>query len=148
MGLTLESSVRALPGVGEVRAKGLEKLGLATVGDLLAYYPRDYEDRRQICAIREAPEGRAVCIRAMVAETPRHSYIRTGLELTKVRAVDQWATLELTFFNQSYVKNSLEPGETYLFYGVAQGLGSRRTMTNPAFEREDRQRFTGRIMPI
>ena len=148
MGLTLESSVRALPGVGEVRAKGLEKLGLATVGDLLAYYPRDYEDRRQICTIREAPEGRAVCIRAMVAETPRHSYIRTGLELTKVRAVDQWATLELTFFNQSYVKNSLEPGETYLFYGVAQGLGSRRTMTNPAFEREDRQRFTGRIMPI
>ncbi|MBM6870217.1 ATP-dependent DNA helicase RecG [Pseudoflavonifractor phocaeensis] len=148
MGLTLESSVRALPGVGEARAKGLEKLGLATVGDLLTYYPRDYEDRRQICAIREAPEGRAVCIRAMVAETPRHSYIRTGLELTKVRAVDQWATLELTFFNQSYVKNSLEPGETYLFYGVAQGLGSRRTMTNPAFEREDRQRFTGRIMPI
>ena len=148
MGLTLESSVRALPGVGEVRAKGLEKLGLATVGDLLAYYPRDYEDRRQICTIREAPEGRAVCIRAMVADTPRHSYIRTGLELTKVRAVDQWATLELTFFNQSYVKNSLEPGETYLFYGVAQGLGSRRTMTNPAFEREDRQRFTGRIMPI
>ena len=148
MDLTLESGVRDLPGIGDTRARGLEKLGLATVGDLLGYYPRDYEDRRQICTIREAPEGRAVCVRAMVAESPRHSMIRKGLELTKVKAVDQWATVEITFFNQSYVKNNLIPGETYLFYGAVQGSGHRRTMTNPAFEREDRQRFTGRIMPI
>ena len=71
-----------------------------------------------------------------------------GLELTKVKAVDQWATVEITFFNQSYVKNNLIPGETYLFYGTVQGSGHRRTMTNPAFEPEGLQRFTGRIMPV
>ena len=112
MDLTLESGVRDLPGIGDTRARGLEKLGLATVGDLLGYYPRDYEDRRQICTIREAPEGRAVCVRAMVAESPRHSMIRKGLELTKVKAVDQWATVEITGINPSAMTSVMGLGST------------------------------------
>ena len=35
MGLTLQDGVQALPGIGEARARGLGKLGLATVEDLL-----------------------------------------------------------------------------------------------------------------
>ena len=76
------------PGVGEVRAKKLSHLGLNTAGDLLTYYPRDYEDRRLRTTIRSAPEGQSVCVPAMVADTPRTSYVRKGLELTKVRTVD------------------------------------------------------------
>ena len=50
MAVTLNSSVTQFPGIGDVRAKKLEKLGLRTAGDLLTYYPRDYEDRRpRIC---------------------------------------------------------------------------------------------------
>ena len=148
MGLTLQDGVQALPGIGEARARGLGKLGLSTVEDLLRYFPRDYEDRRTRTAIRQAPEGQPVCVAAMVADTPRVSYIRKGLELTKVRAVDASGAMDVTFFNQSYVKNALIPGETYIFYGAVTGFGQRRQMNNPVFEPEDRARFTGRIMPV
>ena len=53
--LTLHTPLTSLPGVGPAREKALDKLGLRTVADLLAYFPRDYEDRRQMYTIREAP---------------------------------------------------------------------------------------------
>ncbi len=54
----------------------------------------------------------------------------------------------LWFFNQSYVKNTLRPGVEYVFYGKVEGSGLSRQMTNPSFERSDRQRFTGCIFPV
>ena len=148
MPLTAATGVRALPGVGEARAKCLEKLNLGTVGDLLAYFPRSYEDRTKIVSIAGAPPGESVCIAALVAEAPRLSRIRKGLELVKVKAVDETAAMTVTFFNQTYVKDALRPGETYVFYGKIELMGRARQMTNPIFEREGRARFTGCIMPV
>ena len=148
MEIRRSTRVEELPGVGKVRAAALAKLGLHTAEDLLRYFPRSYEDRRKVCTIDEALPGVPVCVRAMVAETPRHSYLRKGLELTKVKTVDARSTLELTFFNQSYVKNALIPGESYIFCGTVEGFPPRRQMTNPVFEREDQTRFTGRILPV
>lgn len=44
----MNTDVRYVRGVGESRAKALEKLGIRTLGDLLGYYPRRWEDRSQI----------------------------------------------------------------------------------------------------
>lgn len=148
MGFTPESGVRVLSGIGDARAKALEKLGLSTVGDLLSYYPRDYEDRTRVSTIAAAPPGEPVCICALVAEPPRHSYIRKGLELTKVRLADETAVMTATFFNQSYVKDALHLGESYIFYGRIELSGGLRQMSNPVFEQEGRARFTGCIMPV
>ena len=148
MDICRTTRVEELPGVGKVRAAALARLGLETAEDLLRYFPRSYEDRRKLCTIDEAPVGSPVCVRAMVAESPRRTYIRKGLELTKVKVVDGHSSLELTFFNQSYVKNALIPGESYIFYGAVEGLPPRRQMNNPVFEREDHPRFTGRILPV
>ncbi len=62
--------------------------------------------------------------------------------------VDQGGTLHLTFFNQSYVERALLPGEDYVFYGQVERQGNRLSMTNPVFERADRQDVTGRIVPV
>ena len=40
MALRLGDGVERLPGIGPARARSLEKLGLATVEDLLRYFPR------------------------------------------------------------------------------------------------------------
>ena len=140
--------VTDLPGVGAARGRALARLGIATAGDLLTHYPRDYEDRTLATTVSQAPGDRPVCIHALVADPPRLSRIRKGLELVKVRAVDGGGQLELTFFNQAYVKDALRSGVSYVFYGVAEGTGSRRRMTNPVFEPEGAARFTGRIMPV
>ena len=76
MELLLDTPLSALPGIGEARARGLGRLGLATVADLLRYYPREYEDRTRRHTIASAPEGEPVCVAAMAAEPPRLSRIR------------------------------------------------------------------------
>ena len=136
------------PGIGPARARALKKLGLETVGDLLSYYPRAYEDRTKMYAISNAPADLPVCVSAMVAEVPSVSRIRKGLNVTKCRVVDHTGSAQVTFFNQDYVRHALQPGESYIFYGKLEVVGHRRQFTNPVFEQEDRTRFTGRIMPV
>ena len=148
MDVQLDTPLTQFPGVGEARARLLDKLGLRTAGNLLSYYPRDYEDRRTVYTVREAPlEGR-VCVRAMAAEHPRRARIRRGLELVQLKAVDQTGVLHLTFFNQGYVEKALRAGEEYIFFGAVEERGRRRSMVNPIFERADRQSVTGCIMPV
>ncbi len=145
----LHDNIRYLKGVGEARAKALEKLGVVTVRDLLGYFPRAYEDRRKFFAIADAPLETPVCVRAMVSSPPVGSFVRRGMELLRLRAVDETGALEITYFNQNYLKSQLITGQSYIFYGRVSANGRRRTMTNPAFEREDRQGvITGRILPI
>ena len=148
MNVTCETPLTQFHGVGEARAKKLEKLNLSTAGDLLSWYPRDYEDRRKLYPIQEAPTQGKVCISAIAAEHPRRSRIRKGLELVQVKVVDHTAALHLTFFNQGYVERAIRMGEEYIFYGAVEVQGRRRTMVNPIFERADRQSFTSCIMPI
>lgn len=145
----LNDDIRYLKGVGEQRAKALAKLGILTIRDAISYFPRAYEDRRKLSTILEAPSDMPVCIRAMVASPPAATMIRRGMELLKFRAVDETGTLDITYFNQNYLKNQLVCGESYIFYGRVSVEGRRRTMTNPLFEREDRQgTVTGRILPV
>ena len=148
MSLTLNSSVLDLPGVGEVRRKKLEKLGLYKVGDLLTYYPRDYEDRRQCYPIRQAPLTGRVCVEAIVAQHPHRARIRKGLELVQATVADHSGVLHLTFFNQSFVEQALRQGEEYIFFGTVEEQGSRRTMTNPIFEPVGKNSRTGCIVPV
>ncbi len=148
MPLTRETPLTDLPGVGPARGKKLEKLGLRTLGDTLDHLPQRYEDRRERHTLRDAPEDRPCCVCAMVAETPRVSYIRRGLSLVKVKAVDETGTACITFFNQDYIREVLRRGESYVFYGAVERQGNLFSMTNPAFEREGAQRATGLIMPV
>ena len=148
MPLSRETPLTELPGVGPQRAKKLEKLGLRTMGDLLDHLPQRYEDRRECHALRDAPQDRPCCVSAMVAETPRVSYIRRGLSLVKVKAVDGTGTVHITFFNQDYIREIMCRGQEYVFYGTVERQGGLLAMTNPAFEREGAGRFTGLILPV
>ncbi len=145
---SLTTDVRYVKGIGEARAKSLEKLGIRTLGDLIAYYPMRWEDRTRTVPVRELIPGEYACVRATVAQDPRGGRIPGGRTLVQVRAVDEGGVLDISFFNQEYRKTSLHKGETYIFYGKADGQRQRRTMVNPLVEREGQQLLTGRIMPI
>lgn len=144
----LNTGVRFVRGVGEARAKSLAKLGITDLKSLISYFPRAYEDRRESRRIAELQVGERACVTAMVASEPKLSRIRKGLELVKLRVVDESAALELTYFNQSYLKNTFHVGESYTFYGTVEGTLLRRTMTNPVFEREGLHDVTGCIVPV
>ena len=145
---TLNTDIRYIKGVGEARAKSLAKLGITDLRSLLSYFPRAYDDRRAYKKIADLIPGENACVCAVIAGEPKLSRIRKGLDLVKLRAVDETGALELTYFNQSYLKNTFHTGDAYVFFGRAEGTPSRPQMTNPLFEREGTHQTTGRIMPI
>ena len=144
----LQTDVRYIKGIGEAQAKALSKLGIATLQDLIGYFPRRYEDRTMTRSIRELELGETVCVRAMIAQDPTANRISGGRTVVKARAVDDSGALDLTFFNQEYRKNSLHRGETYIFCGKVEGNLLARRMINPIVEREGEQVLTGHIVPI
>ncbi len=146
--MDLFSPVTALKGVGAVRAKQLAKLHIETLYDLIAFFPRDYEDRTKLLSIAGLTPGEPTCFEAMVISQPQLSRIRKGMELVKVRVADETGRVDLVFFNQPYVKDQLNYGESYRFYGaIHEGYGHQ--MQNPAFEPVDAAGVvTGRILPI
>lgn len=145
----LDDDIRFLKGIGEARAKSFEKLGIFTLRDLVCCFPRSYEDRSKTVPIAAAQDGEKVCIRAMVAAEPTLSRIRRGMELVKLRGVDDSGSVDITYFNQTYIRQQLKPGEIYIFYGRLEISGSRRSMANPVFEQCDGPHtVTGRIVPV
>lgn len=143
------TSIKTLSGVGEARARAFERLGVTDLGGLVSFFPRAYEDRTDIKPIAMLMEGDSVCIRGTVATEPVLSRVRGHLELVKFRVVDDSGALDVTYFNQTYVKTQLRRGESYIFYGRVSVQGARRQMTNPVFEPESSAgRVTGRIMPV
>ena len=81
---TLQDSISTIRGIGEKRALAFSKLGVNTLYDLLSAFPTRYEDRSVIVPIAEAADGIPCCISAVVADEPRLSRIRRGMELVKI----------------------------------------------------------------
>ena len=145
----LNTGIRYLKGVGEKRAEAFAKLGIFTVGDLLNFFPRDYEDRRKTLDISELRAGDKACIRASISSAVKTRKIRNGFTLTEFRAVDESGGINIVYFNQKYVADKLSSGETYIFFGKVEERGGRLTMTNPTFESEDSSGVkTGAILPV
>ena len=148
-----EDSILTLPGIGPKKAALFARLGLHTLGDLLRFYPRDYEDRTKLVPIAELEPGQPACFLASVISNPQtHAIPKPGrqrLEVTKVVVADDTQRLHLTFFNQGYLTEKLRRGDTYCFYGALNGDFLGYAMTNPVFEPvESAGLLTRRILPV
>ena len=145
----LDTDVRYIKGIGEQRAKSLGKLGISTLYDLVTFFPRGYEDRRKFKKLNELVPGETVCVKAMAAAQPVVSHIRKGMDIVKLRVVDGNMSMNITFFNQVYIKDNIRQGETYCFYGKVGGTLLRPEMVNPLFEPEASEgMITGHIAPL
>ena len=145
----LDTDIRYCKGIGEKKAQLFNKLGVINVRDLVSYFPRKYEDRSSFKPIALTCDGETVCINALAAEDARLVRIRRGLELVKFRVVDESGSVDITFFNQPYIKNNIHRGDSLNIYGKIIGVGGKRTMTNPVIEREGTVGgVTGRIVPV
>lgn len=134
--LTPDTPVRYLKGVGPKTAQKFEKLGIVTLADLLCHYPRRYVDFSQPYSIAEAPCDTECVVKAEVFAKHGGRFIPGGRRMERVSAGDGVSSLELTWFNNPYAAQKLEPGQTYLFQGVVTGGMLRRQMVNPQVRTE------------
>ena len=143
-----DTEIRYLKGIGEKKAEAFNRLGVYTLRDLLSLFPRKYEDRSHFTPIAAALDGESVCIKALVATEPRLSRVRRGLELVKFRVVDDSAAVDITYFNQPYIRQRIHKGDLCRIYGRIVVVGGMRTMTNPVYEAEGSVGSIGGIVPV
>ncbi len=105
----LEAGVETLPRVGPAVRGRLAKLGLRTVGDLLAHRPRRYERPIDERSIRDVfGEEEAVIEGVVLGTTSRRS--RGRLQILTARVADDTGEIKATWFNQPWLAAQLVPG--------------------------------------
>src|SRR5438270_8260670 len=106
----LEFGLDSLPGVAAVTQRKLGKLRLATVRDVLEHRPRRYEtaaDEVQIAALRQGEEVVVTGRVLNVEKRPMRGRRRTRIV---ARVDDGTATVSVTWFNQPWLADRLQPG--------------------------------------
>jgi ATP-dependent DNA helicase RecG len=145
--MELSSPVMTVKGVGEELAKKLAVLGVHTIGQLVDYLPRRYEDYSDIVAIRDAHPG-PITIRAVVKQASGR-YVRRGMHITEAVVSDDTGSLRVVWFNQPYRANGLKNGVEYYFSGNFELSYQRMQLMNPSAELvSDFTLSTARIIPV
>lgn len=126
-----DTPVQYLRGVGPKLAGRFARLGIGTVGQLLAHYPRRYLDYTHPYTVAEAPFDLDCVVEAEVFSKTGPTRLAGGRTMHRVLAGDGTAALAITWFNNPYATAKLAIGERYLFEGRVGGSLTRREMVNP-----------------
>ena len=133
----LNNSVKFVPGVGEARAKLLEKeLGIITIGDLLRHYPFRYIDRTRIYRIAEVNESMDSSLVQIRARVTGVGYAGTGRKQRFSAYVsDASGSAELTWFaGIKWIEKSVEVGREYLIFGRPSFYRGELQLAHPEME--------------
>jgi len=128
-----EVPITKLSGIGEKKAALFRKLGVNSVGDLITYYPRSYENWADITPINEVTHGQRCVIRAKIAAAVSTTRISGGRTMAKVAVCDDTGYMTLVFFNNRYISSMLRYGEEYSFMGKVAYDGYGYQMVSPEF---------------
>ncbi len=132
--MKFSGDIKYIKGVGEARALAFRSIGVSTVGELLRFYPRAYEDWSKVLPISQCIIGENVCIKGTVMFPVKNERVRGGMLIAKATITDGDDVVSATFFNNKYIDKMLKSGEEYLFYGkITLGKFSAREMVTPMF---------------
>jgi ATP-dependent DNA helicase RecG len=131
--------------IGEKRAEALAALGIASVADLLMYYPRRYLDRTRQSEVAEVGVGQEAVIVAEVVSV-RFRRTQRGRALVELEVDDPSGRLRVVFFNQAWRAKQLAAGTQAMFFGKLDTYKGKRQLTNPVVDLIGNR--TGRIVPI
>ena len=128
-----EISIRSLKGVGDTRAQLFHKLGVDSVGALLYYFPKSYEDWSKPLSIADIKGGEVCCVNGRLSATMRESRLSGNRYMVRVEVSDGFDAMRLVFFNNKYITRMLKYDTDYLFYGKATKDFSGVQMISPEF---------------
>ncbi|MFM5871313.1 ATP-dependent DNA helicase RecG [Aeromonas veronii] len=122
----------SLKGVGSKMQEKLERLGLATVQDLLFHLPLRYEDRTQVWPIGDLPPGLHGAVEGEIQDT---QLVMGRRRMLVCRISDGTGTLTLRFFNFTAAqKNSLATGRLMRCFGEVRPGKYGLEMAHPEYK--------------
>ena len=144
----LLKEVKFVKGVGPNRVALLNRLGIYTLEDLITYYPRTHEDRSIPKKIIDLLHGEEALIEAIPVSRMSEIKIRRNFTMYKLIVRDDTGTCQITWYNQTYLKNMFKVGEKYKFFGKVNKKFNKVDMISPVFDSENSLKNTGKIIPI
>jgi ATP-dependent DNA helicase RecG len=130
-GISLSMPVQFLKGVGPARAKSFARLGVETVGDLLEYFPRDWNFMPEPVKIRQMEPNEDATIVGMIESTDYQSYRRQPL--FEVLISDDTGVCRIIWFHGGYLQKTLLPGQIIMASGKVSLYKHQLQLTNPKF---------------
>ncbi len=143
----LDEDIARLSYVSGAREEALRKLGIESVGDLLARIPRRYLDFQHACSIEAAPLGEVTTIVAdvyrIVQKRPRPNFV-----VTEVTLADPTGLLNVAFFRMPWIAQQLNEGDRIAVMGKVEFSYGFKQMSSPHFEKLDGTASVGSIVPV
>ena len=114
--MNLHQPLSVLPGIGPKSAEKYKKLGIETVEDLLLYFPFRYEDfkSKNVLDLEDGEKAVVSGIVATPASVQYYGYKRNRLRFTIKQGE---LVLAVSFFNQPYLADKIELGQTVAVFG-------------------------------
>lgn len=134
---TLDNDIKFVAGVGEARAKLLEReLGIRTLGDMLSHYPFRYIDRTRIYRISEITEAAGLSYVQFRARITGVAYAGTGRKRRFTAfAQDPTGQAELVWFQGvKWIEKRIEVGREYLVFGRPSFYRGELSVAHPELE--------------
>lgn len=122
------------------------RLGITSVGDLLQFYPRDYEDRSRIVSLVEAAQVHAAAVLVTVV---RHDYFPfAGGRTLKIIVADDSSDGALVCFGRNFLSRSFEPGKRFFIWGQFRFRKGEIQASSFDAEPEEKASSFGSIQPV
>ncbi|HEY9077399.1 MAG TPA: ATP-dependent DNA helicase RecG [Anaerolineaceae bacterium] len=147
--LGINAPLTVIQGIGPSQASNLLHLGLRTLGDLLYYFPRRYDDYSRLKPINQIFYGEELTLIGTVLNVTVRP-IRGGTnQIVEMVVGDTTGSIRLTWFNQGWISSRYPKDSQVVISGrVDQYLG-RLVMKNPEIEAlEQTHLHTNRIVPV
>lgn len=145
--MNLSTSLEYIKGVGDKTGAQFAAAGLRTVGDLITFLPRAYEDFSHVTSIADIAPGK-VTVKARCEKIETRP-VRRGMKVTTATLADDTGKIQAVWFNQPYRAAQLKGGGEHYFSGEFEFSYNRYQLTNPSAEKvSDMPVQTDRILPI
>src|SRR5687767_449443 len=145
----LDAKLTVLQGVGPRHAETLTKLGMHTLGDMLYYFPRRYDDYSQLKPIKTLWYGEQVTVIGTIQNVTTRPIRGGKASIVEVILSDGTAALRLSFFNQPWLANRFKQGDALSVSGKVDQYLGRLVMNSPDWEAVETENLhTNRIVPI
>ncbi len=147
--LSLETPITAIPRYGKLFAKRLLQLKIATIRDLLLYFPLRYEDLSNVVPIGQLKIGEKATVRGVVQDIQSRRSWKKHMLLTEALVRDDSGSIRVVWFRQPFLAKIFAPGTPIWLSGTVSDDGYGMHFTNPVYEKvEEEALHTGRIVPV